>query len=891
MSRGNNPPRVAEALLRRKVPVGSRGHSIIGDFREEYRAIRQRRGLLIAQVWYWYNVLLLSAQYSRSIETGRARGQRTSGDNTRTGAGFVETFLQDARYTIKNLLKRPGFTAVVVATLAAGIGGTVTMFSAMNAVYLKPLPYDEPDELAFVSGKNNNGNAGFVSSLDYFDYREQNDVFESLAAIRGFAMQVTVSGAGVPERVTERTVSTGLFTTLGVAPAIGRDFVRAEEEVDADRVVMLSDGYWRRAFGGVPGVIGGTMTIDQQPHTIVGVMPRGFDFPVGADIWLPMRRDSRFVGSRGPKNWFAVGRLMPEVILEQAQQQIDVIGARLAEAYPETNADRGWHLSALHDRLTGQARPMLLLFTGAVAFLLLIACANVAGLLLARGVSRSGEFAVRSALGASRSRLVRQLLTESLLLAISGGAVGLILSSGLVGAVKQIVPSNVPGIRDLGVDASVLVIAVVVSALTGVIVGLIPALRITRDDTAGQLSAARRVSDNRVTARLRGALVVGQVALSLILLIGAGLLMRSFLRLQAVDPGFDSSSLLTAEITLPRDEYGSNEEVSRFYAALVEGKEARPGVVAVAGISRLPIASGGGDYPVYPEEAPPGDDPSQSQSAIVRTVTPEYFETMRIPLLGGRGLSEQDNQNASPVAVVDESLVRRYYADQNPIGKNLMIGFNPPTAVQIIGVVGEVHSSSLVGAPRPHTYFAPGQWPQREMSVVIRTTANPTNIAPVLRDLVYEMDPNVPVAKVTTMNQVISNSIAQPRTNMFFLGAFATVALLLAALGLYGVLAFLVTQRFQEIGVRIALGATHVNVLRLVLFRGLTLVGIGLVLGISGAFGTIRFIRSLLFEVGSTDLFTFVTVSLLLVFVGVAACAIPAWRATRVDPLAALRIE
>jgi putative ABC transport system permease protein len=802
----------------------------------------------------------------------------------------METLLQDVRFTIRNLLKRPGFTAVVVVTLAAGIGGTVTMFSTMNAVYLKPLPYDEPDQLAFVSGKSNYGNDGFVSSLDYFDYREQNDVFESMASIRGFGLQVTVSGDGIPERVTERTVSTELFSTLGVAPALGRDFVRAEEETGADRVVLLSDGFWRRGFGGVPDVVGGTMTIDQQAHTIVGVMPRGFDFPEGADIWLPMRRDSPFTGSRGPKNWFGVGRLKPEVTLEQAQQQVDVIGARLAEAYPETNTDRGWHLSALHDRLTGQARPTLLLFTGAVGLLLVIACANVAGLLLARGVSRSGELAVRSALGASRSRLVRQLLTESLLLAISGGAVGLILSSGLAGVVKQIVPASVPGIRDLGADGSVLVIAIAVSALTGLIVGLIPALRITRDDTAGQLSSARRVSDNGVTARLRGALVVGQVALSLILLVGAGLLMRSFLRLQAVDPGFNFSSLLTVEIPLPRDDYDSNEESSRFYSAFIEGLEAQSGVVAVAGISRLPIASPGGDYTVYPEELPPGDA-SERGSVVVRTVTPGYFETMGIPLLAGRGLGEQDDQDAPAVAVVDEALVRRYYTDQNPIGKNLMFGRRRPVAVRIIGVVGDVLSYGLTSGPRPHMYFPPNQRPERTMSVMIRTTANPLTIVPVLRDLVHELDPNVPVAKIATMNQVISNSIAQPRTNMLFLGAFATVALLLAALGLYGVLAFLVTQRSQEIGVRIALGATHVNVLRLVLLRGFKLVGTGLILGISGAFGAIRFIRSLLFEVGSTDLLTFVTVSVLLVFVGIAACAIPAWRAMRVDPITALRFE
>jgi putative ABC transport system permease protein len=835
MSRRDGPPPVAEKLLRRTIPTGLRGHSILGDLQEEYRLVMGRRGTGLADIWYWFNAILLSVQYSLPTDGGRHRRSHAVARRATNRANTMESLLHDVRFSARNLFKRPGFTIVVMATFAVGIGGTVAMFSAINAVFLRPLPYQDPDQLVFGTRRSSQGAGGFVSGQDYLDYREQSDAFQSLATIRGFELSATVTGDGAAERVSEQMASTELFATLRVAPALGRDFVKAEEKADADRVVMLSYGFWQRRFGGEGDVIGRTLGVDGQPHIVVGVMPSEFDFPKGTEIWRPMREDTPWASSRGPQNWFVVGRLKEDATIVQAQEQVDVIGARLEEEYPATNTDRRLHLTSFHERLVSRARPMFLVFTGAVGLVLLIACANVAGLLLARGVTRSSELAVRSALGASRGRLLRQLLTESVLLATSGGALGLMLTFWLLRVVKQFAPPDVPGIRELGIDGTALVIALGLSVVTGLLVGLLPALKSASSDVSQNLSPGRGASERSSATGLRGAL-------------------------------------------------------AQFYRTIVSDLNARPGVMAAGAISRLPIASGGGDYPVYPEENPPAD-PSERSSAIARSITPGYFDAMRVPLLSGRAVDANDTGDAPPVVVVDEALVRRYYPDQNPLGKNLVLGFREPRSVQIVGVVGEVLASSLNDVPYPTMYFSVEQWQQRTMTLAVRTTAQPTTFTNTLRAAVRDLDPNVPVAKVASMRSVISDSVAQPRTTTLFLGGFATVALLLAALGLYGVLAYFVNQRTREIGIRIALGAAHGKVLGLVLRRGLLLVGVGVALGIGGAVATTRFLQSLLFEVGTTDLLTFAGVSLLLTLVAVAACAIPAWRATRVDLLTALRVE
>ncbi len=884
------PPRFAESLLRKLLPRGIRGDGVIGDLREEYVRVRTRRAAFTANLLYCANAILISVQYSLPHWRTKKPNPRATSDQHHPWTGSVETLLQDIRIAVRNLLKRPGFTLVVVATFAVGIGGTVAMFSALNSAFLAPLPYDDPNRLVFCTGRNRESTTGFLSAWDLFDYREQNDVFEPLELIRGFDVSVTITGGERPERVTEREISTGLFSMLGVAPLIGRDFVRGEEEVEAGRVVLLSYGFWQRRFGGEPDVVGNTLMIDDRPHTIVGVMPAGLDFLREADIWTAVRRDTGWGSSRGPQNWYAIGRLRDGVSIVQAQEQVNVIGQRLAEEYPETNANRGMHLTVFRERLVRGARPMFLVLAGAVGFVLLVACANLAGLLLARGVTRSGEMAVRSALGASRGRLVRLLLTESVLIAGFGGLLGLFLSHWLLQVLKQLAPASLPGARGFGVDVTALIFAMAVSIAMGLLVGLVPAIRSANANIAGQLSIGRRISDSLSGTRLRGTLVVAQVTLSLVLLIGSGLLMRSFWQLQSVDPGFEAGGVLTAEVALPQGRYSSGVEVSRFFGTLSEQVADRPGVVAAGAISRLPIASGGGDWPVYAEDNPPADQ-SEGGSAFTRTVTDGYFEAMRIPLLTGRGLGIDDARDAPIVAVVDEAWVDRFLPGEDPVGRNLVLGNTQRRVIRIVGLVGRVHGFSLSSNPFPTMYFSVNQWPRRTMSLVVRAASEPTSVTSTVRNAVSEIDPNVPVAKIATMTDVISISIAQPRRTTLLLGAFATVALLLATLGLYGVLAFFVNQRTHELGVRVALGAGSASVLRLVMRRGLLLVGIGLLLGIAGAATSTRFLQSMLFGVGSTDALTFVVVSLVLLAVATAACLIPALRAARVDPLTALRAE
>lgn len=884
------PPRLAESFLRMFVRRGIRGDGVVGDLREEYARIRNRHSGFAASLWYWANVLLLSAQYSIPRWRPPKSNPRVATGERHAWTGSADTLLHDIRIAIRNLRNRPGFAVVVMGTFAVGIGGTVAIFSALNSAFLTPLPYDDPDQLVFGTGRNDGGTNGFLSAWDLFDYREQNDVFEPLEFIRGFDVSVTVTSGERPERVTEREISTGLFTMLGVAPFIGRDFVSAEEEIDADRVVLLSYGFWQRRFGGELGVVGTTLMINDRPHTIVGVMPAGLDFLRATEIWTAMRRDTGWGSSRGPQNWYAIGRLRDGVSIGQAQEQINVIGLRLEEEYPETNTSRGMHLTPFRERLVRSARPMFLVLAGAVGFVLLVACANVAGLQLARGVTRSGEMAVRSALGASRGRLLRLLLAESVLFATLGGLVGLFLSHWLLQVLRQLAPASLPGTRNFGVDVTALILAMVVSIATGLLVGLIPAIRSADANITGQLSVGRRISDGLSGTRLRGTLVVAQVTLSLVLLIGSGLLMRSFWRLQAVDPGFEAEGLLTAEVALPSGRYASGPEVSRFFGALTAQIADRPGIVAAGAISRLPIASGGGDWPVYAEDNPPTDQ-SQRGSAFTRTVTDGYFEAMRIPLFAGRGLGAEDTQDAPIVAVVDEAWADRFLPGENPVGRNLVLGNTEPRVIRIVGLVGRVHGFSLSTDPFPTMYFSVNQWPRSTMSLVVRAASEPTSVTSTVRNAVIEVDPNVPVAKVAAMRDVISNSIAQPRRTTLLLASFATVALFLATLGLYGVLAFFVNQRTHELGVRMALGAGSATVLGLVLRRGMLLVGIGLLLGIAGAATSTRFLQSMLFGIGTTDLLTFVVVSLVLLTVAIAACLIPALRAVRVDPLTALRAE
>jgi len=791
----------------------------------------------------------------------------------------------DLRFALRTLRRKPGYTAVVILTLAIGIGLNTAIFSIVNGVLLRPLPYPKPDQLVWGYGSFSRGAQAAVSPPDFLDYRERSSAFDVLAARRGVGT-VALTGLDAPQLVGTQTVSAGFFEALGARPILGRTFVREDETDATNNIVVLDHGFWSRTLGADPRVLDRTLTLDGEPYHVVGVMPRGFQLFGAADAWVPIAFDSPGNQVRRFHNVQLVGRLAGGLTLEQAQADVDVIARQLEAAYPESNDTWRLQLRPLHEIAVGSVRPALTVLSCAVVLVLLIACGNVANLTLARGATRAPELAVRIALGAGRDRLIRQLLAESTVLAVAGGVLGVGLAIGGVQVLRWLQPGNIPRIDEAGVDIVTLAFALLISLVTGVVFGLLPAIRSSQLDLQRGLKAGGR-SEAPTGGGLRGGLVAAQVALSLVLLVGAALLMQSFWRLNSVEPGFDPDHLAIASLALPAARY-DDERLAAFEQTLTERFRALPGVLEVGATNILPLTGRGNDtYLAVPGRHQLGTD--TQFNAQTRSATPDYFPVMGIPVLRGRNFTGADHSGSAPVVIIDQPFVDRIFPDQDPIGQRLLIDFGDPHEAEIVGVVGGVQAFGL-GGNRPLTFYLPfAQFPSDFQEFVLRTSGDPRAVLSQVPAAVESIDPLQPVAATRAYVDVVGRTLAQPRFQMFVLGFFAAVALGLAALGIYGVLGYYVSQRRREVGLRVALGAGRSEVYRLVVGHGMTFAGIGLLIGIAGALALTRFMSGILFGVSATDPLAFAVVPLILIVTALLASYLPARRAARIDPVRVLR--
>src|SRR5262245_17257536 len=806
------------------------------------------------------------------------------------GGGFMETLLQDLRYGARMLMKNPGFTLIAGFTLALGIGSITTVFSIVNGYLLRPLPFPDSERLVMIDEISaQRGPMGGISFANLLDWREQNQVFTGIAAWGGG--DYTLTGDGDPEQLPGMSISYNTFEILGVSPMLGRSFRDEEDRPEHDMVVILGHGLWERRFGAKPQIIGQTITINNRPRTVIGVMPPGFKYPERAELWLPLALDTRR-WTRANHGLACFARLKPGVTLAQAQADMNSVARRIEEQNPVTNKGMGVTLIKMRDSLiVASTRTAVLILFGVVGVVLLIACANVANLLLARGSARRREVAIRAALGAGRWRIFRQLLTESFLLGVIGGVFGLALAFWGIDLVLAGIPNELPFYVKFNIDNRVLGFTAGISLLTAVVFGTAPALQASQVNLNETLKEGGRGAAGASYHRLRRLLVITEVALSLILLIGAGLLMRGFLRLQGVNPGFKPENVLTMRIGLPRSNYDTPEKRSIFFQELIERVEALPGVQEAGGTSNLPLRGTWGRSLWV--EGVPVLSVGQSPTINHNVITPGYFKAMGIPIMMGRDFTDADKRDGLKVTIIDERLAREYWPNQSPLGKR--IRFSPPENNEpwsaIVGVVGNVKNESLSLTQSKSVYLPHSQFSIGGMALAVRAAASPESLAPAIRDQVKRMDPNLPLTQVLTMTEVVSLSIYRPRLMVSLFGVFAGVALLLASVGIYGVMSYSVAQRTHEIGVRMALGAQRGDVLRLIVAQGMNLIVVGAAIGLAGALAFTRLIQSLLFEVTTTDPVTFGLVAALLGIVALLACYIPARRATKVDPMVALRAE
>jgi putative ABC transport system permease protein len=803
----------------------------------------------------------------------------------------MQTLLHDLRYGMRMLAKRLGFTVVAVFTLALGIGANSAIFSVVNGVLLRPLSLDDPDRLIKIWETFLPGGQGTVSAPNLKDWREQNTVFNGIASYNFSSLNL--GGQDSPERLSGATVSTNFFDVVGVRPRLGRAFQIGEDEAGRNRVALLSHRLWQRAFGGDAGVVGKDVLLNGESYTVVGVMPPEFRFPSRlTEVWVPLVIPPDQVNNRGSHWMFTLARLKPDVGFEQAREQMVTIAKRLEQQYPDSQAGRSVFLIPLQEETVQGIRPALRALMFAVGFVLLIACANVANLLLARATSRRREIAVRTALGASRLRLVRQLLTESLLLAAAGGALGLALAKWGMEALLVLAENFLPRANEIGLDWRVAAFTAALSLLTGVFFGLIPALQSSRIDLQSELKEGAGAGGGAQTNWLRGGLVVLEVAATLVLLIGAGLLIKSFIRLYETDLGFKAENILTMSLALPQAKYPDAQAAAAFHQKLLERVAALPGARSAGVINYLPLQQWGFNGGIDIEGQGPYE-PGREPLAEFRAISPDYFRTLGIPLVSGRSFTSQDQGVSARVVIVNQALAQKYMPGQDPIGKRIRaIGDDWRT---VVAVVGDVRQSGVTQVARAEVFVPVTQaiWTSltQTMSLAVRADAEPEALIAAVRNAVREVDPAQPVFNVKTMEAVVADSISDRRLNMLLLGIFAAVALTLAVIGIYSVMSYTVSQSAREIGIRMALGARPMDVWKLVVGQGMGLTLVGVSLGVAGAFGLTRLMATLLYGVTVTDPLTFAAVSALLVIVALLACFVPARRATKVDPMVALRNE
>ena len=814
-----------------------------------------------------------------------------------TKINFFADLLQDLRYGLRMLAKNPAFTAIAVLALALGIGANSAIFSVVDAVLLRPLPFKNPKELVMLW--ENATHLGFPrdtpSPANFLDWQKQATSFTGMAGMSERSFNLT--GVGEPERLEGRRVSANLFELLGVSARLGRTFVQ-EDDQPGTHVVLLSNQLWQRRFGSDPAVIGRALILDGESYTVVGVMPPLVQLP-GFDnrndqLWVPIAFPAEEAAERGNHFLEVIARLKPGVTLKQAQVEMDTIAARLEKQYPTYNARRGAVVVPLHEQIVGDIRPALLILLGAVGFVLLIACANVANLLLARAAVRQKEIALRLALGASRARLTRQFLTESVLLALFGAGLGLLLALAGIRVLRTFIPVTIAQVETIAIDGTVLVFTLLVSLVTGIAFGLVPAIQGSHFNLNDTLKESGRDSaGGNKGNRIRSLLVIGEVAVSFVLLIGAGLLINSFFHLRNLDPGFRSDHLLTMKVNLSEVKYPDRERRAAFFDEVMRRVHELPGVHSAAVASNLPLTYNGDSMSISVEGIP-DPPPGQQPDVIYRTIGPGYFATMGIPIVRGRDFTDQDNGDSKDVVIISEKTAQQFWPGQDPIGKRLKPGSSSSSSPwrEVIGIVKDVRQNDFVASPKRQMYFTYRQLKSiAANALVVRTNIDPMSLAVPVRNAIWSVDKDQTVADIDTMDHIVAEAVARQRFSMLLLGLFAALALLLASIGIYGVMSYSVAQRTREIGIRIALGARRADVLQMTVTQALKLVGVGMLIGLVAAFLLTRVLASLLFGISATDPITFIGISVVLLAVAILASYIPALRATKVDPITALRAQ